>query len=418
MPDVTDALALAARGWSVVPVHGVVDGRCGCGRAACPSPGKHPHVRWEHWMSRAPTPAELESWWERWPDANIGVVTGWVSAIVVLDVDPRHGGDASLASLEARHAPLPDTVTSLTGGGGRHLYLAHPSHLVPSRPLAPGLDLKAEGGMVVVPPSRHASGSRYRWLVGHAPDEHLLAPVPEWLDDLSVALDRPAGSDHAPAMSRTPTERAEFAGLWAELGIDVEPDEVPGEVPHEVMVLCPLHDDHRPSLHIDGAGCRWFCFGCRRGGGIQALRRVVHPESVPSAGRPSARAPAAAPTLSAEVVVDVVGESAHQDALLVLTGGRRTWTGAHEETVARLVPQDDNPYDPNAVEVVIDDRLVGHLPRDAARAYRPLISQTVGAAGTATCLAEIRGGWERAHGDVGRFGVVVHLPHLDRASPG
>jgi hypothetical protein len=397
------ALALAARGWSVVPMHQATAGRCSCRRPRCPSVGKHPRVLWERWMSRRAGPTDIELWWDRWPEANVGVVTGWVSALVVVDVDPRNGGDTTLAALEAQEQPLPATVTSLSGGGGRHLYFAHPTHLVPSRPLGDGVDLKAEGGVVVVPPSEHASGQRYRWQPGHGPDRHHLAALPDWIERLSVTLDdlRSAGP-RAPAV-RTEGERATFLELWAELGVDVEP--------REFMARCPLHDDHHPSLHVDPEGCRWFCFGCRRGGGIQALRRIVHPESESPSDRPVVAGDGQeAPTLAPDRSVDAVGESTHQDELLALTGGRRTRSGAHRRVLARLEPVDDNPFDPLAVAVMIEERLVGYLSRRAAEVYRPMVEETIGRSGVATCLAEIRGGWERPGGDIGRFGVVVLLP--------
>jgi len=101
----------------------------------------------------------LEAWWRKWPDANIGVATGSVSGIVVLDVDPRHGGDRSLAALS-----LPETRRSFTGGGGQHLFFAHPGYLVPNATgLREGIDIRGDGGYVVVPPSEHASGGRYAW---------------------------------------------------------------------------------------------------------------------------------------------------------------------------------------------------------------------------------------------------------------
>jgi hypothetical protein len=354
-------------------------------------------------MTRAATPAEIEAWWARWPDANVGVVTGWVSALVVLDIDPRHEGETTLAVLEDRHARLPDTVTSATGGGGRHLWFAHPSHLVPSRPLGPGIDLKAEGGMVVAPGSVHASGGAYRWLPGRAPDEHVLAPLPDWLEGLAITVD-PGGPGRQPPLARTSGERTAFRALWADVGVDLEGG--------ETMVLCPFHDDHHPSLHVDADGCRWFCFGCRRGGGIQALRRLVHPDGLPRA-RSASPPPSDEPTLAAEVPLDVVGESAHQEDLLALTGGQRTWSGVHQVELAELVPRADNPVDPAAVEVVVGGRRVGYLGRSAARAYRPAVDAAIATGGVATCLAEIRGGWERAHGDVGRFGVIVFLPRVE-----
>lgn len=354
-------------------------------------------------MSRRANPTDIEFWWDRWPEANVGIVTGWVSALVVLDIDPRNGGDATLSALEAAHGPLPTTVTGLTGGGGRHLYFAHPTHLVPSRPLGGGVDLKAEGGVVVAPPSEHASGRRYRWQPGHGPDDHQPAAMPEWLERLSVTLDGSRAPGPPEPVTRTTQERTTFAGLWAQLGVEVETQ--------EFMARCPLHDDHHPSLHIDPAGCRWFCFGCRRGGGIQALRRIVRPDdgAAPDRAAGGGDVPEA-PTLAPDRSVDVVGESAHQEELLALTGGRRTRSGAHRRVVARLEPVDDNPFDDQAVAVAIEDRLVGFLSRPAAAFYRPLVEEAIGRSGAATCLAEIRGGWERSPNDVGRFGVVVLLP--------
>ncbi len=356
-------------------------------------------------MIRTARPTEIEAWWDRWPDTNVGVVTGWVSALVVVDVDPRHGGDATLAELEAEHQPLPPIVASVTGGGGRHLYFAHPTHLVPSRPLATGIDLKAEGGLVVAPPSRHTSGSTYQWQAGHGPDQLVPAALPQWLDHLAVTLDKSRSAGSEATIARTPDERALFAALWSDTGIELQPV--------EFMARCPFHDDHHPSLHIDPDGCRWYCFGCRRGGGIQALRHLVEPEDdgpLPVRAPTTAGPASEAPTLASEIEVDVVGESAHQDTLLALTGGRRTWSGVHHRVQARLEPEDDNPFDPRAVAVTIEDNLVGHLPRTAARLYRPIIEESIRRSGLATCRAEIRGGWERAHGDVGRFGVVLSLP--------
>jgi len=115
-------------------------------------------------------------------------MAGAVSNLVVLDVDARHGGEESLAALVRAHGVLPRTIEAETGGGGRHLYFAHPGGVVPNRAgLAPGLDLRGDGGMVVAPPSLHASGRRYRWK--RPPEQSPLAPIPEWL----LRMARPAG---------------------------------------------------------------------------------------------------------------------------------------------------------------------------------------------------------------------------------
>lgn len=109
---------------------------------------------------------QIREWWTRWPDAGIGMPTGALSGVVVLDVDPRHGGDESLAQLVEEHGPLPDGPVVNTGGGGRHLYFKHTGGHVPSVVgFRPGLDIRADGGYVVLPPSPHRSGTDYRWFV-------------------------------------------------------------------------------------------------------------------------------------------------------------------------------------------------------------------------------------------------------------
>ncbi len=89
-----------------------------------------------------------------WPEANVGVATG--DGLVVLDVDPRHGGDRSLIELEEGHGDVV-TLAARTGGGGVHLYLE--GDLPARNSFRPGLDLKGSGGFVVAPPSLHKSGT-------------------------------------------------------------------------------------------------------------------------------------------------------------------------------------------------------------------------------------------------------------------
>lgn len=102
----------------------------------------------------------------------------------VLDVDPRHGGDAALEDYEANRddGPLPPTLTAATGGGGTHLFYRYPLvHEVPGRnPWLPGVDVKSNGGYVILPPSNHASGSTYTW---RSKFEPAIAPL-----DLIVAI--------------------------------------------------------------------------------------------------------------------------------------------------------------------------------------------------------------------------------------
>ena len=108
--------------------------------------GKRPIVRWQTFEDGHPTEAEVRGWFERWPSANVAVVTGAISGIVVLDVDPSHGGEELLTRLALRNAGLPQTVEATTGGGGRHIYFKHPGFEVKNRAgLSPGLDLRGDG---------------------------------------------------------------------------------------------------------------------------------------------------------------------------------------------------------------------------------------------------------------------------------
>lgn len=177
------ALECGAKGWSVFPLFGIVHGRCECRRADCSRPGKHPRVG-RGLYDASTDPATIESWWLQWPMANIGVATGVRSGIVVIDVD-QPGGEASLEMLAAEVGPLPPTLEAVTGGGGRHVVYGHPGGRMGNTvgklhgfaaPL-PHVDLRADGGAIVVAPSLHISGRRYRWL-----DHSVVpAPAPAWL---------------------------------------------------------------------------------------------------------------------------------------------------------------------------------------------------------------------------------------------
>lgn len=234
----------------------------------------------------------LRRWWLRWPDANVGVVTGAVSGLVVLDVDPRHGGFDSLAVLEAVHGPITPTVSAYTGGGGEHFYFRHSGAPIPSRSIAPGLDVKGEGGLVVCPPSAHVSGGLYVWKPQCAPGEVALADVTWWVRMAAQGPGaRATGARVArPVPVRTEREKAEFAGLWRLVGITLEPGD------HNY--LCPFHPDHHPSLHIDANGCRFYCFGCGRGGGTGRLRHLLGTAGRPPEGRRGDVAEPSAPLLS------------------------------------------------------------------------------------------------------------------------
>ncbi len=179
------ALAYANLGWHVLPLHGIIDGRCTCGVETCGrSAGKHPRIKTgaNHAGAATTNEATIRGWWKRWPDSNIGVMTGPISGLAVLDVDGERGME-SLNLIQDKIGPMPDTVCSQTGSGGYHFLNQHPGeeHRVVNRAhaIGPCLDIRGNGGLFVLPPSVHLSGERYRWVV--APGEAELASF-DWLD--------------------------------------------------------------------------------------------------------------------------------------------------------------------------------------------------------------------------------------------
>lgn len=189
------ALSYRRSGWVPVPTFEIRarEGRpvCSCAAgAACQSPGKHPRVRWAD--LDLPDEAQIAAWWRRWPGAGVALRTGGATGLVVLDVDPDHGGDASLEALTRAEGDLPATLAVVTGGGGRHFYFSAPdAHLRndAGRVLGPGLDIRADGGIVIAPPTRHVSGRRYEWTEGP------LTPLPAWM---ATRLQRPDRDEPTP----------------------------------------------------------------------------------------------------------------------------------------------------------------------------------------------------------------------------
>jgi hypothetical protein len=128
---------------------------------------------------------QIERWWHTDPNGNIGLATGAVSGIFVVDVD---GGEAehALAQLEAEHGALPPSVETITARG-RHIWFRHPGGTVPNSAgrIAPHIDLRGDGGYVLAPPSVHPSGRRYTWSVDGAGQ---IADAPRWLLNLIAPL--------------------------------------------------------------------------------------------------------------------------------------------------------------------------------------------------------------------------------------
>ena len=186
------ALAYVARGWRVFPLHDVTAGRCSCGQACGADAGKHPRTK-HGWQDGSLDQVRVLNWWIRWPTANIGIVTGEASGLVVLDVDLDKGGySAFLRLLDELGRPTLLSLVQGTGGGGFHVVYRHPGHRVGNSAkglrdrFGPGLDVRGDGGYIVAAPSLHRSGRRYAWQSDPAAP---LAPWPVQLDQLLVAVE-------------------------------------------------------------------------------------------------------------------------------------------------------------------------------------------------------------------------------------
>jgi hypothetical protein len=165
------ALAHVRRGWAVFPL---------APKSKVPLIAKRFGGRGCHDATREP--AQVTKWWAECPHANIGIATGAPSGFFVLDVDPRHDGDKTLSALIQQHGPLPDTIVSLTGGGGRHFLFRHVTGIGNSASrLGAGIDVRGDSGYVVAPPSTHENGRKYAWDVNYAPNETAIAAAPTWL---------------------------------------------------------------------------------------------------------------------------------------------------------------------------------------------------------------------------------------------
>jgi len=163
------ALAVARNGKPVFP---------------CKPSGKEPLTKRGH-LEATTDPRKIHMWWKRWPDANIGVPTGRRSQVLVLDVDHPAGLDA----LKADHSRLPETRTHSTGSGGMHYLFAYPADEEirnSASKLAEGLDVRGEGGYIIVPPSR--TTRPYEVLDALPP-----ADTPPWLREILTEPQRTAG---------------------------------------------------------------------------------------------------------------------------------------------------------------------------------------------------------------------------------
>ncbi len=185
---ILEALELRSLGWSIIPIG---------------KDKKLPLIKWKLYQTRLPTEHEIVLWFKTWPDANIGVVTGAISNLVVLDIDAKH--NRSMAEFQ-----LPPTVCSKTGGGGSHVFFRYPGKLVPNSNgslFGVGVDIKGDAGYAILPPSSHHSGKRYQWMQNCSPKEMEIAEIPEWM--MKAIYSGKESSDKQKLWQKDPSEIVE-----------------------------------------------------------------------------------------------------------------------------------------------------------------------------------------------------------------
>lgn len=154
-------------------------GVCACQRDCRLGAGKHPWAG-SHGVKDATLDIlKIDQYFGDDRTHNLGLAMG--DGLLAIDVDPRSGGDETLASLERLHGALPNTPTALTGGGGQHYLLRVPTDLAFPGTLGPGIDLKSNGGYIVAAPSTHASGREYVWDAGRHLRDTPIEDAPGWI---------------------------------------------------------------------------------------------------------------------------------------------------------------------------------------------------------------------------------------------
>ncbi len=216
---ILEALRYLSLGWPVLPLHHPLsNGSCSCAKPDCSSKAKHPRTK-NGVRDASLDPLTVCQWWTQWPEANIGLATGSISQLVVIDIDPRHGGDQSWQKWTMQNN-IPRTLTTRTGGGGLHLLFKAAGKKIPNRTgVLSGIDIRGEGGYIVAPPSQHASGKSYEW-VGTV-DPLVILDLPRAVEDLILqeAKVLPIKGNHIPSGSRN-SILASLAGTLRRQGLE------------------------------------------------------------------------------------------------------------------------------------------------------------------------------------------------------
>ncbi len=260
------AQQLAAAGYPVFPVHGIVEGKCTCTKN-CGSPGKHPASK-TGFKAATRDPQQIDFDWKKRPLANIGIATGGAGRLLVVDCDPRNGGPETYAGLKALFPGLPDGgLLVRSGGGGLHYWLRYRGGPLPKE-LATGIDLKGDGGYVVAPPSLHVSGRRYEF-EGEGPRDLESLPVWQSIPVVGAGKAKEERGTKAPSKASAEPEQLSPAAherIYRHFMPDLSARPVAGK---EYRGKCPIHGTAESgpnfSVNFETGKCRCLSRGCVEG---------------------------------------------------------------------------------------------------------------------------------------------------------
>lgn len=141
---------------------------------------KKSFVKWKEYQERIATHEEIKLWWTQWPEANIALVTGKISGIIVIDIDSQEGYD-NLNEF------LPDsfvTPMSTTPNNGWHYFVKYQEGLINKARVVAGTDIRTDGGYAIIPPSQNGKGKSYKWIEGLKINEVAINKIPSMLFDI------------------------------------------------------------------------------------------------------------------------------------------------------------------------------------------------------------------------------------------
>jgi len=207
---------------------------------------KKPLVSWEKYQLVRATPEEIEAWWTNWPDANVGILTGTVSGLVVIDLDSIEAKNKLKGLLNGSDfSVIPRSRT----GKGWQLFFKHPGARIPNRAgIIPDLDVRGDGGYVVAPPSVHPSGKMYKWEV---PIKGELPKLPVELFNLIVSHGNGAKGETAPIIDATIDEGQRNATLTSLAG------SMRRRGMSEGSILAALHEENKERCNPRFQTERW-----------------------------------------------------------------------------------------------------------------------------------------------------------------